>query len=167
MKFGAKSTVMNHPGNRSDRTQRASSVAIQSNAGLSENQNQSVCIINRISEISRGRIFAPAKFRGLSTKVCGCSCKISLRNFGKVSREQLKDEIRRTSISLLLHNTERTASKFTCRKRKENFSFVFTYSINSAGEIRHFHVTLCRCSALTAEKCTMKRRDTLAKLLFC
>ena len=84
----------------------------------------------------------------------------------EVSREQLKDEIRRTSISLLLHNAKRTASKFTCRKRKENLSVVFTYSIKSAREIRHFRVTLCRCSALTAEKCTMKRRDTLAKLLF-
>ena len=86
----------------------------------------------------------------------------------EVSREQLKDEIRRTSISLLLHNAKRTASKFTCRKRKENLSVVFTYSIKSAREIRQFHVTLCGCSALTAEKCTMIRRDTLvAKLLFC
>ena len=85
----------------------------------------------------------------------------------EVSREQLKDEIRRTSISLLLHNAKRTASKFTCRKRKENLSVVFNYSIKSAREIRQFHVTLCRCSALTAEKFSMKRRDTLAKLLFC
>ena len=113
------------------------------------------------------RNFASADFRSCQISWSFSeSLRVFVRNFGEVSREQLKDEIRRTSIWLLLHNTERTASKFTCRKRKDNVSVGFTYPIKPAREIRHFHVTVCRCSALTAEKCTMKRRDTLAKLLF-
>ena len=56
---------------------------------------------------------------------------------------------------------ERTVSKFTKRKKKENRCLVFTSPLKL--EIRKFHVVVARWR----QRNVRKRRDARAKLLFC